>query len=327
MEEHGITAPLLSSQSSNQVVLTLSDEDSDRPSAQSCTGNDNPQFPHPYRSNSNETVVESNNPFRFIGCEDLYVSSPTTVNPFLNDTPNVDGLYEWLKIVVCLPISLVCLVIFGLSMLIGYVATKLALEEWKDKKNPPTSDVKGLRFGGQFIVKSFTIRRATPLELLRLLSFPPASKPKDHKLPFPSTTAFLPTNFTILAHQAWRTLTLGLGTNKSKVLLFVFDSQPLKAAVDRSWPSEIPLGNVNNRLIRGLAGAEMARFKFRKGCITFYVYAVRRVGAFGFSASDDLRTILQSVVELKDFLDHTAMLAMPNQRTIRYQNDAVAMAH
>ncbi|XP_054795429.1 uncharacterized protein LOC129300849 [Prosopis cineraria] len=193
----------------------------------------------------------------------------------------------------------------------------------------PCSDVKGLRFGGQFIVKSFTVRRARPLELLKLLSYPPDPKDRHHNdklLPFPSTTAYLPTNFTILAHQAWNTLTLGLGTKKSKVLLFVFDSVTMKAAVDRTWPSEIPLGDVNKKLIRGLSGCEMARFKFRKGCVTFYVYAVRRIGSFGFSSSEDLRTILQSVVALKDFLDHTAMLAMPHQRTIRYQ-DAVAMAH
>ncbi|KAK4279882.1 hypothetical protein QN277_011586 [Acacia crassicarpa] len=193
----------------------------------------------------------------------------------------------------------------------------------------PCSDVKGLRFGGQFIVKSFTVRRARPLELLKLLSYPPApNKDRHHNklLPFPSTTAYLPTNFTILAHQAWHTLTLGLGTNKSKVLLFVFDSETMKSSVDRTWPSEIPLGDVNKKLIRGLSGCEMARFKFRKGCITFYVYAVRRIGSFVFSSSEDLRTILQSVVALKDFLDHTTMLAMPHQRAIRYQ-DAVAMAH
>ncbi|KAF7811697.1 lysophospholipid acyltransferase LPEAT2 [Senna tora] len=45
MADHGITAPLLSSQSSNQVVLTLSDDDSDRSSAQSFAGNNNPNFP------------------------------------------------------------------------------------------------------------------------------------------------------------------------------------------------------------------------------------------------------------------------------------------
>lgn len=100
----------------------------------------------------------------------------------------------------------------------------------------------------------------------------------------------------------------------------------MKQAVDRIWPSEIPLGEVNKKLIRGLNGCEMARFKFRKGCITFYVYAVRRGGNLGFSCADDLRTILQSVVDLNDFMDHTAMLAMPNQRSINF-SPPVAMAH
>ncbi|KAL2541720.1 hypothetical protein Adt_02698 [Abeliophyllum distichum] len=199
----------------------------------------------------------------------------------------------------------------------------------------PCSEVKGLRFGGQFIVKSFTIRRARPLELLRLLSLPPPTtthrqeKTINWKPHFPSTTAFLPTNFTILAHHAWHTLTLGLGTKKSKVLIFVFESENMKAAMDGLWPQEIPLGEVNKKLIRGTMGCEMARFKFRKGCITFYVYAVRRIGNLGFSCADDLRTILQSVVELKDFIDHTAMLALPNQKCINYAAapPAVAMAH
>ncbi|MED6146108.1 hypothetical protein PIB30_031592 [Stylosanthes scabra] len=197
----------------------------------------------------------------------------------------------------------------------------------------PSSEVKGLRFGGQFIVKSFTIRRAKPLELLKVLSFPPttttttANKNNKSKLPFPSTTCFLPTNFTILAHHAWHTLTLGLGTKKSKVLVFVFENEAMKSQVDRTWPHEIALGEVNKKLIRGLVGCEMARFKFRKGCITFYVYAVRLIGSFGFSCSEDLRTVLQSVVELKDFLDHTAMLSMPNQRSITQVPAVAAMAH
>ncbi|GFQ04280.1 hypothetical protein PHJA_002571900 [Phtheirospermum japonicum] len=58
-----------------------------------------------------------------------------------------------------------------------------------------------------------------------------------------------------------------------------------------------------------MKGHEMTRFKFRKGCVTFYVYAVRRCGDPGFLCADDLRTILQSVAAFKDFLDHTAMLA------------------
>ncbi|XP_015867796.3 uncharacterized protein LOC107405278 [Ziziphus jujuba] len=163
----------------------------------------------------------------------------------------------------------------------------------------PSSDVKGIRFGGQFIVKSFTIRRARPLELLQLLSFPPTTSTtiptptptptnntntntitnnysgnksntknaNNHKLLFPSTTAFLPTNFTILAHHVWRTLTLRLGTKKSKVLLFMFETESMKVSVDGVCPSEIPLGEVNKRPVRGLTGCEMARFKFRKGCV------------------------------------------------------------
>ncbi|KAM3268362.1 hypothetical protein P3S67_031303 [Capsicum chacoense] len=197
------------------------------------------------------------------------------------------------------------------------------------------SDVKGLRFGGQFIVKSFTIRRAKPLELLRLLSLHPVNHPSAPNTTnifpsFPSTTAYLPTNFTILAHQAWHTLTLGLGTKKSKVVLFVFESETMKTEVDMKWPVEIPLGEVNKKMIRGLQGTEMARFKFRKGCITFYVYAVRKIGDLGFGCVEDLKLILESVVALKDFFDHTAMLAMPNQRSINYTNGEIQhteMAH
>ncbi|CAN1257536.1 hypothetical protein LINPERPRIM_LOCUS9628 [Linum perenne] len=203
----------------------------------------------------------------------------------------------------------------------------------------PSPEVKGLRFGGQFVIKSFTIRRARPIELLKLLSYPlppPSADKKTPKSPFPSTIAFLPTNFTILAHHAWHTLTLGLGTKKSKVVVFVFELESLKSATaDRGWPAEIPLGEVNKKLIRGVKGCEMARFKFRKGCITFYVYAVRKEGNLGFGGGgEELRVILQSVASLNDFLDHTAMLAMPNQRSINYAAAAasaapqpVAMAH
>jgi hypothetical protein len=183
----------------------------------------------------------------------------------------------------------------------------------------PSKEVKGIRFGGQFIVKSFTVRRATPLELFRLLDIQPSFLSQCSSLPFSSTTTYLPTNFTILAHNAWHTLTLGLGTKKSKVVLFVFESESMKSAVDQLWPSMIPLGDVNKRLIRGLTGSEMARFKFRKGCLTIYVYAVRRVGAAGFLCADDLRRVLEAVVELKDFLDHTTMLALPSQKSISFQ--------
>ncbi|XP_051121482.1 uncharacterized protein LOC127244928 [Andrographis paniculata] len=186
----------------------------------------------------------------------------------------------------------------------------------------PSYAVKGLRFGGQFIVKSFTIRRAQPLEFLRLLALPPVRQS------FASSAAYLPTNFTILAHHAWHTLTLGLGTKKSKVIVFVFESEEMKAVVaGRLWPAELTLGEVNKTLIRGLTSCEMARFKFRKGCITFYIYAVRRGGNLGFQRADDLRTLLQSVAALNDFIDHTAMLALPDQRNITYAPPSAVAAH
>ncbi|PKU68194.1 uncharacterized protein LOC110108917 [Dendrobium catenatum] len=180
----------------------------------------------------------------------------------------------------------------------------------KDATFKLSSAVKGLRFGGQFITKSFTVRRATTPELLKLLNYPSPSSS------FPSTIAYLPTTFTILAHEAYHTLTLGLGTRRSKALLFIFDSESLCSAVERSWTPVIPLGDVNRRFLRELAGCEMARFKFRKGCLTFYLYAVRRRGSPGFDRADDLRALVESVAALNDFLDYTAMLAMPSQRSL-----------
>ncbi|XP_027334666.1 lysophospholipid acyltransferase LPEAT2 [Abrus precatorius] len=77
------------------------------------------------------------NPFRSLGCtEEFTVPPPATVDPFRNDTPGMEGAYEWLKTVVCLPLAVVRLVLFGLCLAVGYVATRVALEGWKDKENP-----------------------------------------------------------------------------------------------------------------------------------------------------------------------------------------------
>ncbi|KAL6847338.1 hypothetical protein ACP4OV_023191 [Aristida adscensionis] len=191
----------------------------------------------------------------------------------------------------------------------------------------PCADVKGLRFGAQLVTRALTVRRAAPLELPHLLRASPAAPGGGGgggALSFaPTTTAYIPTNFAILAHHAWHTLTLGLGTKNSKAAVFVFESAAMKAAADAAWPHVVPLGDVGRRLIRAAPGApEMARFKFRKGCVTFYVYAVRAAGARGFARADELRAIVEAVAKLKDFLDHTAMLALPGQRSI----DAAAAA-
>ena len=132
MADFGIDAPLLSSQSSDELILTVRDDDSGpepvpQPEEQSSTQS---------HIQPNETNPSSSNPFGFLGCEELSVPPLITVDPFRNNTPTIDGVYEWLKIVVCLPIALVRLVIFGLCLSIGYLATRLALEGWKDKQNP-----------------------------------------------------------------------------------------------------------------------------------------------------------------------------------------------
>ncbi|KAF8776667.1 hypothetical protein HU200_003393 [Digitaria exilis] len=190
----------------------------------------------------------------------------------------------------------------------------------------PCADVKGLRFGAQLVTRALTVRRAAPLELPHLLrATAPSPSPASggaaaagDALSFaPTTTAYIPTNFAILAHHAWHTLTLGLGTKNSKAAVFVFESAAMKAAAAAAWPGVVPLGDVGRRLIRAAPGSpEMARFKFRKGCVTFYVYAVRSAGARGFARADELRAVVEAVARLKDFLDHTAMLALPGQRSI-----------
>ncbi|KAK4738710.1 hypothetical protein R3W88_002407 [Solanum pinnatisectum] len=76
------------------------------------------------------------NPYAFLGANRFDMPGSTTVDPFRNNTPRVEGVYEWLKIVVCLPITLVRLVLFGLALMVGYVATRTALLGWKDRSSP-----------------------------------------------------------------------------------------------------------------------------------------------------------------------------------------------
>lgn len=76
------------------------------------------------------------NPYRFIGSNGFEVPGSTTVDPFRNHTPKIEGVYEWVKLIVCAPIALVRLVLFAFCLAIGYLATKFALSGWKDKQNP-----------------------------------------------------------------------------------------------------------------------------------------------------------------------------------------------
>ncbi|XP_011034966.1 PREDICTED: lysophospholipid acyltransferase LPEAT2-like isoform X2 [Populus euphratica] len=123
MANRDLESPLLSSQLSDPPHIILKVHDSDSSIQQSNNHKPNPN-------------TSSRNPFEFIGSDGLSVPPPSTLDPFRNETPNIEGLYEVIKIVICLPIAIVRLVLFGVCLATGYVATKIALLGWKDKHNP-----------------------------------------------------------------------------------------------------------------------------------------------------------------------------------------------
>ncbi|KAB2626687.1 lysophospholipid acyltransferase LPEAT2-like [Pyrus ussuriensis x Pyrus communis] len=128
MADHGITSPLLSPPPSDHphLILTVQDE-TDTDSHHNGT--------HTHQSTSAHHH-HSRNPFAFLGSDGFTVPVSTTADPFRNHTLEITGVYEWLKIGICLPVALARLVLFGVSLVIGFLATKLALLGWKDKKNP-----------------------------------------------------------------------------------------------------------------------------------------------------------------------------------------------
>ncbi|XP_071717800.1 lysophospholipid acyltransferase LPEAT2-like isoform X2 [Rutidosis leptorrhynchoides] len=123
--------------------------DDNSPSHHILTINDqlgSPQFATPTNQVSilNDTQLDINdgyvrseeNPYGIIGSDGIEAPGSTTVDPFRNTTPNIEGLYEWVKMLVILPIVLVRLVLFLLCLIVGYGATNFALHGWKDKQNP-----------------------------------------------------------------------------------------------------------------------------------------------------------------------------------------------
>lgn len=116
MAEHDLNSPLLPSRASDSrdVILTV-----DR-----CSENESP------------AQAAVGNPFSFLGvtCPPS-VPATSSIDPFRNHTARIEGVYEWAKIVLCLPIAAARLVVFGLALLVGYMATKAALAGWKDRQN------------------------------------------------------------------------------------------------------------------------------------------------------------------------------------------------
>ncbi|EEF50437.1 1-acylglycerophosphocholine O-acyltransferase, putative [Ricinus communis] len=122
MTDDSLSSPLLQPQPSDHPPVILSIRD-----------NHNHYY---HRHNSNSSSHNLRNPFEFLGSDFLSVPPPSTVDPFRNNTPKIEGVYEVLKSLICLPIALARLVLFGACLLVGYLATKLALGGWKDKNNP-----------------------------------------------------------------------------------------------------------------------------------------------------------------------------------------------
>ncbi|KAG8391731.1 hypothetical protein BUALT_Bualt01G0217600 [Buddleja alternifolia] len=126
---HSLSTPLLSSDRQPHLILTVHDE-AEPPQSPSISDS-NPQ------TLFQPCDEDRNNPFAFIGSHDGFeVPGSSTIDPFRNHTPIIEGIYEWVKIVICLPVAAVRMVLFGLCLVVGYGATKLALYRWKDRQNP-----------------------------------------------------------------------------------------------------------------------------------------------------------------------------------------------
>lgn len=121
---NALTHTFTDDNSPSQHILTINDHSS--------TNQDSSRFHH-YFSTTQQNDL---NPFQILGCDGFEAPVSSTVDPFRNQTPKIEGLYEWLKMLLCLPLALIRLVLFALCLLIGYIATKFALNGWKDQQNP-----------------------------------------------------------------------------------------------------------------------------------------------------------------------------------------------
>ncbi|KAF5811695.1 putative plasmalogen synthase [Helianthus annuus] len=127
--------------SNTHLTHTFADDNS--PSQHILTINDHPGYNNNIINNNNQDLSRfagafartEGNPYEVIGSDGFEAPVSTTVDPFRNLTPKIEGVYEWVKMVVCVPIALVRVVLFGLCIVVGYVATKLALCGWKDSSN------------------------------------------------------------------------------------------------------------------------------------------------------------------------------------------------
>lgn len=67
---------------------------------------------------------------------DLFSNVPAfgklpSIDPFINKTPTISGLYAKLRSVLLLPVLVLRLLLVGVILVVGFVATKLALAGWE----------------------------------------------------------------------------------------------------------------------------------------------------------------------------------------------------
>lgn len=146
-DNNDLSSPLLQSPPSDHphLIIDVPDDDDDghhhhhRPKPNHRQGPSN-QINHGnhncHRDEDNDAQLGSRNPYAFLGSDFLEVPRQPTVNPFRNHTAEIEGVYEWVKILILLPVVIVRLVLFGVCLAVGYLATRLALEGWTDKQNP-----------------------------------------------------------------------------------------------------------------------------------------------------------------------------------------------
>ncbi|XP_021717600.1 lysophospholipid acyltransferase LPEAT2-like [Chenopodium quinoa] len=123
MADHILTIPFLTHDNDNQTPTISDSENSHLVLTIENPNSENPQ-------------INFQNPFEFLGVEGFSDHPSTSADPFRNHTLKIDGVYEWIKILICIPIAAIRLVFFGLTLLVGYVATLIALQGWKDRNSP-----------------------------------------------------------------------------------------------------------------------------------------------------------------------------------------------
>ncbi|XP_047311352.1 lysophospholipid acyltransferase LPEAT2-like [Impatiens glandulifera] len=121
---------LLQTSAEPQVVIIV--PDGDLASSESAIS----KLQNQRENHLNGCQIEIENPYKIIGARDFVVPTTSTIDPFRNHTPKIEGFYEWLKIIIMIPIVFIRLLLFALFISIGFISTKFALGGWKDKQNP-----------------------------------------------------------------------------------------------------------------------------------------------------------------------------------------------